>query len=49
MTGIAEVRERRRPLANDVDEGFGEDYTGAGETAKAEVGGRVLGDLLEEA
>ena len=36
------------PLADDVDEGFGEDDFGAGHVAEAEVGGRVLGDLLEE-
>lgn len=38
-----------RPLADDVDEGLGEDDFGAGHVAEAEVGGRILGDLLEEA
>ena len=38
-----------RPLPDDVDEGFGEYYTRAGEVSEFEVGGRVLGDLFEEA
>ena len=47
--GLAEVTLAHRPLAHDVDEGFGEDDFGAGHVAEAEVGGGVLGDLLEEA
>jgi len=39
----------KRPAADDVDEGFGEDDAAAGQVAQLEVGGRVLGDLLEEA
>lgn len=47
--GLAEVALADGPLADDVDEGFGEDDFGAGHVAEAEVGGGVLGDLLEEA
>lgn len=47
--GLAEMAFADGPLADDVDEGFGEDDFGASHVAEAEVGGWVLGDLLEEA
>lgn len=47
--GVFELAGARRPLADDVDERFGEDDLGAGEVAEFEVAGWVLGDLFPEA
>lgn len=46
---VPQLAGARRPLADDVDEGFGEDDLGAGEVAELQVRRRVLGDLLPEA
>lgn len=46
--GVFELAGARRPLADDVDERFGEDDFGAGEVAEFEVAGRVLGDLFPQ-
>ena len=47
--GVFELAGPGRPLAHDVDEGFGEDDFGAGEVAEFEVAGGVFGDLFPEA
>ena len=46
---VAELVGAGRPLADDVDEGFGEDDFGAGEVAEFEVGWWVFCDLFPEA
>lgn len=45
---VSQLAGPRRPLPDDVDEGFGEDDLGAGQEAQLEVAGRVFGDLLPE-